>query len=161
MKRMLKDWGLAVIIAGVVFFVFGLLEERPDLPAHAPPFTLADPAGGEIALEDYAGSVLVLNFWASWCGPCRQEVPEFARFHEDHPEVAMLGVAVDSGGAPEVRRAAERFGITYDVAIGTREMVGAYDVSTLPTTVVVGPDGAVRHVTVGTMDQRDLLRAIR
>ena len=161
MKRMFKDWGLAVIIAGVVFFVVGLLEDRPDLPDEAPPFTLTDPAGMEIELADYAGRTLVLNFWASWCGPCRQEVPEFANFHAEHPEVAMLGVAVDSGDAADVARAAERFGITYDVAVGTAAMVGAYDVSTLPTTVVVGPDGAVRHVTVGTMDQRALLRAVR
>lgn len=161
MRRMLKDWGLAVLIAACVFFVVGLFQDRPDLPDEAPAFSVKDPSGREIALSDYEGQTLVLNFWASWCGPCRDEIPEFARFHAEHPEVAMLGVAVDSGEAREVRRAAKRFGITYDVAIGTAGMVSAYDVRTLPTTVVVGPGGRVRHVTVGTMDGEDLIRATR
>lgn len=160
-KRMLKDWGLAVLIAAAVFLVVGLFNRGPDVPDEAPGFTLRDPAGGEIALADYEGRTLVLNFWASWCGPCRQEIPEFVAFHEAHPEVGMLGVAVDSGDAKDVRRAAKRFGITYDVAMGTKPMVGEYGVSTLPTTVIIGPDGQVRDVTVGVMDHADLLRAVR
>ena len=158
---MLKDWGLAVLIAAVVFLVVGLVQDRPDVPDVAPAFTLADPVGGEISLSQFEGRTLVLNFWASWCGPCKQEIPEFARFHEAHPEIGMLGVAVDSGDARAVARAAKRFGIPYDVAIGTKAMVGEYGVNTLPTTVIIGPDGQVRDVTVGAMDHEDLLRAVR
>lgn len=161
MRRMFKDWGLAVLIAAAVFLVVGLLQDRPDVPEQAPAFTLSDPDGRDVSLSAYAGRTLVLNFWASWCGPCKQEVPEFARFHDAHPEIGMLGVAVDSGDAAAVRRAARRFGITYDVALGTKAMVGEYGVRTLPTTVVIGPDGRVRDVTVGVMDHADLLRAVR
>ena len=160
-KRMFKDWGLAVLIAAVVFLAVGVLQDGPDVPDEAPAFTLADLSGGEISLSGYEGRTLVLNFWASWCGPCKQEIPEFARFHAAHPEIAMLGVAVDSGDAQAVGRAAKRFGIPYDVAMGTKAMVGQYGVSTLPTTVVIGPDGQVQGVTVGLMDHEDLLRAVR
>jgi thiol-disulfide isomerase/thioredoxin len=160
-KRMFKDWGLAVLIAAVVFLVVGLVQDGPEVPDDAPAFTLADLSGGEVSLSEYEGRTLVLNFWASWCGPCKQEIPEFARFHAAHPEIAMLGVAVDSGDTKAVKRAAKRFGIPYDVAMGTKAMVGQYGVNTLPTTVIIGPDGQVLDVVVGLMDHEDLLRAVR
>lgn len=158
---MLKDWGLALMIAAAVFLVVGLVQDRPEIPDQAPPFVLATPDGDTVALSDFEGRLLILNFWASWCGPCRQEIPDFSRFHSAHPEVGMLGVAVDSGDAASVRRAAAGLGISYDVVLGTGDMVRQYGVSTLPTTVVIAPDGSVRDVTVGAMAHEDLLRAIQ
>ncbi len=161
MRRLLKDWGIAVVVAALVFLVVSLFRERPDVPDEAPGFTLETVAGASVSLADYRDRTVVLNFWASWCGPCREEIPEFARFHDAHPDVVLLGIAVDSGEKAEVTRAAKRFGINYPVAVGTPDVVAAYGVSTLPTTVVVGPGGAVRHARVGRMDQADLERAIR
>ena len=157
MRRMLKDWGLAVLIAACVFFVVGLFQDRPDLPDEAPTFSVKDPSGREIALSDYDGQTLVLNFWASWCGPCRDENPEFATFHAEHPEVAMLGVAVDQGrGRSAAPRSAS---VSPTTSRSGPRMVSAYDVSTRPRRFRSGRSCAPRH---GRDDGReDLIRATR
>lgn len=158
MKRMLKDWGLALLIAAAVFLVLRLLPRRgqPELPTDAPALSLPALDGGSISLADYQGQTVVLNFWATWCGPCKQEIPAFARFHEEHPEVVMIGVAVDSGTPAAIRSKARQWGITWPIAVEDGSGTAAYDVSVLPTTVIVGPDGAVRGAHVGVMSQGDL-----
>lgn len=163
MKRMLKDWSVALLVAAVVFVVVGWWQTSPQLEVEgsAPGFQLNDLDGNAVDLSSYAGGTVVLNFWASWCGPCKTEVPEFVRFAEAHPDIPVLGLAVDSGDEAAVRRAAKRFGITYPVAIADRRTIQAYKVSTLPTTVVVGPEGELKSARIGTMTYEDLTLAVR
>ena len=103
---MLRDWGLAILIAGAAAWVIGLLWGGPQVPAEAPDLELMSPAGTVVSLDDYRDRTVVLNFWASWCGPCRTEVPELNKLLSSHPEVALVGIAVDSGGPKEVERSA-------------------------------------------------------
>ncbi len=163
MRRFLIDWGSALVIAVVVYLGVGALRSGPaPVPrgATAPDFSIEGLDGASLSRDSLAGKTVVLNFWASWCGPCRAEVPEFVAFAAEHPEVPVIGVAVDSGSKAEVEAAASRFGITYPVAMGDDEMVRAYKVSALPTTVILGPDGALRSATVGGMTQRQLESAV-
>ena len=122
----------------------------PDLPAMAPAFALSDLEGGTVALADLEGRTVVLNFWATWCGPCRVEIPSFVRFARDHPEIAVLGVAVD-GGAEELRRARDDLGIDYPILLANVATLEAYGVRSLPTTVVVRGDGSVRSAHAGML----------
>ncbi len=161
MVRMLKDWTIALLVAAVVFVVVGWFQTRPDLPSEAPEFAIEDLDGETFDLAALQGQTVVLNFWASWCGPCKAEVPEFARFHDDHPEIPVIGLAVNSGDEVAVRRAAETFGINYPVAVADNSTIRAYDVSTLPTTVIVGPAGEVKSARVGSMTYEQLIQAVR
>jgi cytochrome c biogenesis protein CcmG, thiol:disulfide interchange protein DsbE len=162
MKRMFKDWGLALLIAAVVFFLVRLIpnQGQPDLPDQAPGFELSDASGGSLTLADFRGQTVVLNFWATWCGPCRQETPAFAAFHEAHPDVPLIGVVTDAGDPGKVRRTIKTWGITWPDALDDGTASALYDVTVLPTTVIVGPDGQVRSAHVGGLTQRDLESAV-
>ena len=159
MLQRIKDWSIALVIAAVIAFIVGRPSGGPPLSEAAPPVELASLDGDALRLADMNGQTVVVNFWASWCGPCRKEVPEFSRFAKDHPEIAVWGLAVDSGDEPDVRRSAKQFGIDYTVALADSATVRAYGVDDFPTTVVVGPQGTVEHVTIGAMSYAQLERA--
>jgi cytochrome c biogenesis protein CcmG, thiol:disulfide interchange protein DsbE len=162
LPRVLKDWLFAVGVAVVVFSVVRhFTGGQPDLEGQAPELALVDLDGRSLELSALRGQTVVLNFWASWCGPCRTEVPELSRFAHAHPDIVVLGLAVDSGTAEEVRASAESLGMDYRVALADAATTRAYDVSVLPTTVVVGPDGEVRRTRVGGLDFEDLVAAVR
>lgn len=151
-RRILR-WGRDLLAAAAVFLlastVLGWLR-APDLPDEAPAFVLPDLQGQAVSLEEFRGQTVVLNFWATWCGPCRVEIPAFSRFARNNPDIPVLGIAVD-GSVGQLRRAKADFGIDYPVLVGDQDTTAAYGAYTLPTTVVVGPDGHVESVHVGLM----------
>lgn len=147
--RYLKDWGVALLLAAALYAFVGWLR-APDLPETAPNFTLTTLAGETVELESLRGQTVVLNFWATWCGPCRTETPTFSAFADEHPEIPVLGIATD-GDAETLRAAAEALGITYPVLRADEATAEAYQITTIPTTVVVEPDGSISTVHVGMM----------
>ncbi|MBM76131.1 MAG: hypothetical protein CMK59_12080 [Proteobacteria bacterium] len=157
--RYLGDWGVAIIFTALGFWLIS--EWRaPSLPEQAPGWTLMNLEGKEVSLSDYKGQTVVLNFWAHWCGPCQMEIPAFSSFSKQHPEVAVLGISVD-GSLNEVRQHAKRLKIDYPVLLGTHEVQREYQVSTLPTTVVIDKVGKVQDVHVGIMLEAQLEWAIK
>lgn len=161
-RRILR-WGRDLLAAAAVFLVLSSVLgwlRAPDLPEEAPAFTLRDLDGHVVSLADYRGRTVVLNFWATWCGPCRAEIPAFSRFARKNPEIPVLGIAVD-GSVGQLRRAKTDFGIDYPVLVGDADTVSAYGAHTLPTTVVVGPEGQVEAVHVGLMTPPQLWWATR
>jgi thiol-disulfide isomerase/thioredoxin len=157
MQRM-KDWMAALAIGIAIALVFQNMDNKPNIPDQAPSFSLTDLQGNRLALDEMRGQTVVVNFWASWCGPCKTEIPDFSRFAQEHPDIAVLGLAVDSGDTSDVRRSAQRLGIDYTVALADQSTVQSYDISAFPTTIIVGPDGDVAHIQVGAMTYRDLTR---
>ena len=160
LPRWAKDWGVALLVAGVVFVFVGGLGHKPDLPEYAPDFAVETMEGELIELSSLTGRVVVLNFWASWCGPCKEEAPDFSRFAESNPNISVLGLAVDSGSKEQVQRSADAMGITFPTGIATRELKAAYDVQVLPTTVIIAPDGRVSRAHSGTLSFRALSAAV-
>jgi len=157
---MLKDWALALTMGVAIFMAIQWLQPKPQLPEIAPDFQVQTVDGDLISLSALRGRPVVINFWASWCGPCQQETPAFNRFHKANPDIPMVGLAVDSGNASKVRRTAKQWGIEYPVAVATGSLQSTYDISTLPTTIIVAPDGKVADIHVGMMSERQLARAI-
>ncbi len=151
MLRYARDWGISIAIAVLVYLAIGWFRPKPDLPDEAPDFTLQDLDGSSVTLSDYRGQTVVLNFWATWCGPCRTEIPAFSEFADENPDVVVLGVATD-GDAKSLRRAAEELKISYPVLIDSQGVSSRlYKVNTIPTTVVIDPEGRFGTIHVGIM----------
>ncbi len=142
------------IVVGLVLAWF-LIQRRGigdllETGTPAPAFNLKTMAGTSVSLEDYRGKTVMLQFWATHCGPCRREVPALNEvYRELGPGDAVL--AIDSGGEGEerIRAFMTEEGVEYPVAIGTVEMVDRYQVNALPTIYIVGPDGMIRSRDIG------------
>lgn len=131
----------------------------------APEFTLPDTEGQTHRLRDYRGQVVVLNFWATWCPPCREEMPAMERLHE---QVAGTGIAVVAINVGEDEDTIFRFTGDYPVTfplLMDREgtIVEEYPVIGLPTTYIIDPAGIIRHRAVGTRewDAPEVVRELR
>lgn len=114
--------------------------------------------GGNFSLSEHLdrdGRPLVLNLWASWCLPCRAEIPEIDAFAADHPDVMVLGVAVQDT-EPAAIEFAEELSPRYPLGIADPSFEAAYPRIGLPATYVIGSDGRVDEVFNGILDRETL-----
>lgn len=126
--------------------------------ATAPPFTIKTLAGDELSLEKLKGRVVVINFFASWCGPCAYEAPVLQRLYLKYREggVEFVGIAVQD--SPEaVSGFVKEHGWTLPVGLDRNDAIsGAYNVFGVPKTCVVGKDGRMAYEHMGTITEEDL-----
>jgi peroxiredoxin len=130
----------------------------------APDFRLTTLAGAPLTLDSLRGRVVLLNFWATWCPPCRVEMPGFQDVHDEHQAdgFVVLGVSTDQGGRATVRDFLREQGITYPVAMATGEMVNAYGgARVLPTSFLIDREGRIRHEVRGYFAEVALRQAVR
>lgn len=135
----------------------------------APDFTLPSLGGENVRLQEQRGRVVMINFWASWCGPCREEMPHLSRLYEKYRASGFTVLAINIDEDPhKAARLAQQLGMRFPVLLDTGKQVSrTYDLSAMPSTVLVDRDGRVRHVHRGYRDGyaetydrqiRDLLR---
>ncbi|HWC05598.1 MAG TPA: TlpA disulfide reductase family protein [Methylomirabilota bacterium] len=107
-------------------------------------FSVTTPDGGSLALTDLKGKVVLLNFWATWCEPCREEMPALERLSRTYREggLAVLAVSVDREGAPVVRTFLKRHGLTFRIGLDPEQTLARlYRVWALPSTIILGRQG--------------------
>lgn len=116
-------------------------------------FDLENVAGGRIKLSDQQGKVVVFNFWATWCGPCIQEMPMFQEYHEKYPDLVMIGINEEET-ADQVRTFLEKMPLTYYMLLDPDTKVAADNrVVLLPTTIFVDEKGEIRFRHYGVMSE--------
>jgi cytochrome c biogenesis protein CcmG/thiol:disulfide interchange protein DsbE len=165
---------LAAFAATVL--LFGLLVEgcstssvraasvKPDKERHqAPEFALKDADGKVVHLADYKGKVVLLDFWATWCGPCKIEIPWFMELQRANKDKGfeVLGVAMDDEGWETVKPFLADLGVNYRVVMGndhTAQMYGGVDA--LPTTFLIDRAGKIAAVHVGLASKKDFVDGV-
>jgi thiol-disulfide isomerase/thioredoxin len=118
----------------------------------APDFVLKTPDGKEVSLAGLKGKVVLLDFWATWCGPCKAAMPSIQKLHEKYERkpVAILGVNTwEQGAANVAQKYMEKNKFTYGLLLKGDDLAKAYGLSGIPTLVLIGPDGKIIHIGVG------------
>jgi thiol-disulfide isomerase/thioredoxin len=127
---------------------------RPWTGGATPPLALQDLQGRTHALEDYRGKVVLINFWATWCGPCREEMPSINQLRAALAGQPFAVLAVNLGETePRIRRFLEQVPLDFTVLLDRDSAAGkAWRARVLPMSFLVGPDGRVRYAVVGEYD---------
>ncbi len=161
LKRLLA-LGLMLIGAGLVIGVAILLYVRnrpsevgfPRVGSKLADFRLSDLQGKQVSLASLSGQTVLINVWATWCPPCREEMPMLVEYARRNPKgVTILGIN-DGETREEAAAFAQQFGMTFPVLLDVNSRyLDAILVDNLPTTILVGPDGVVRAIHVGLMSE--------
>jgi peroxiredoxin len=162
---------LSAAVASAVLSVYLVSPTRWPVGAKAvtgrkaaPDFTLEDAKGQPVRLADYKGKVVLLNFWATWCGPCKVEIPWFMDFERSYRDrgFAVLGVSMDDDGWQAVKPylAAQR--VNYRIALGNDRVSELYGgIDSLPTTVLIDREGRVASVHLGLVSRNECAKEIQ
>ena len=124
----------------------------------APNFTLKDVDGKTVKLSDYKGKVVLLNFWATWCGPCKFEIPWFIEFQKKYKDqgFTVIGVSVDDDGWTSVKPYLEAKQMNYPVVVSDEAVNTMYGgIESLPTTFVLDKDGKIANTHVGLVSKKE------
>jgi peroxiredoxin len=155
-------------------YLYKILTKQPEANAAAqamvskkvPEFTLPDLDGKTRNIREWDGSVIVLNFWATWCPPCRKETPMFVELQESLGErgLQFVGVAIDD--AAKVQDFMDTYGVNYPMMIGSEDAIEVAKkygnkFGALPYTVIIDRQGTIAHVTRGELKREVAERTIR
>jgi cytochrome c biogenesis protein CcmG/thiol:disulfide interchange protein DsbE len=126
-------------------------------------FSLPDENGDQVALSDFRGKVVVLDFWATWCPPCRKEIPGFVQLQKKYPDdVAVVGVSLDQEGWKKVSPFMEQNDINYTIVLGDESVTRKYGgINGIPTTFVIDGEGVIRDVHVGYAEPAVFEKAVK
>lgn len=133
-------------------------KEKVDVGSIAPDFVLNDLNGKKIQLSDYAGKGVFLNFWGTWCEPCKREMPYIERQYQYYKNHGVEVLAINVGESNlAVENFKEQYGLTFPILLDKKmEVLNAYGVDPLPTTFLIDKNGKVVKIITGSMTERDV-----
>lgn len=165
LTRFLHNFGrvqLVFIALGVAWLAITAFTAQPAQSAPiqlaqkgfmAPDFSLLDTAGQETSLADFKGQAVILNFWATWCPPCKAEMPDLQKAYTLQKEQGLVIIGINRTDQDDPAEAAafiQNYGLTFPILLDpTGKVAQAYQVSALPTTIFIRPDGIIHKVIVG------------
>lgn len=157
MSRPLLAIALACLLSSACSLPMGRSSIKAESERKAAPnFSLKDSGGKTVQLSDYRGKVVLLNFWATWCGPCKMEIPWFIDFERELKDqgFAVIGVSMDDEGWQAVRPFVSEEGINYRVLLANDSIGELYGgIDSLPTTFVIDREGRVAAVHIGLVSK--------
>jgi cytochrome c biogenesis protein CcmG/thiol:disulfide interchange protein DsbE len=150
----------------VLFLCVGCADEKESdaaLNGQAPDFTLKDLQGKKVQLKNMRGKVVLINFFATWCAPCRQEIPDFIRLYQQYRErgFEIIGIGLDMEGETVLRPFSEQLRVPYPVVVGTRKVVVDYgNITGVPTSFFIDRDGKIADRFIGMRPRKVLEKNI-
>ncbi len=156
--KFLSSISLFAAALAAALFVLPLRAD-PVTPAQpAPGWTLKDVNGQPVSLSQFKGKVVVLDFWATWCPPCRSEIPGYVKLEKKYKDkgLVIIGVSVDQDGPAVVKKFVADFHMNYPVVMADDSIVQAYgNPDAIPTTFIIDRTGKIRDKKVGAMETAD------
>jgi peroxiredoxin len=164
---------LVVAILGMLAFGKYAAQQRKHGPIKlvgnvqgvaAPDFSLTSLDGRRVKLSDYRGKTVLLNFWATWCPPCKVEMPWFADLQKQYAKdgLVVLGIAMDDSEPASIAKFASQMGVNYQVLLGTDQVSDDYgDVQYLPTTFYISRNGTIVDKMTGLLERKDIEDAVK
>lgn len=165
LSKVSRKWGmfnLVVAALSILWIIFSTTSAQqsditfnqiPQKGFSAPDFLLQDLSGQEIKLKDYRGQAIILNFWATWCPPCKAEMPDLEQVNLQYQSKGLVVIGInrtDQENYSEVPEFIVTNKITFPILLdSTGEIAQEYDVSALPTTFFIFPDGIIHKVIIG------------
>jgi len=125
---------------------------RGEVGSQAPEFQLPDLSGATVASSHFKGKVVILDFWATWCPPCKEEIPHLVRLQSKYRDqgLEIVGLSLDAGGAKDVKPFADEHDVNYTMLIANEETAKAYgNINAIPTTFVLDRDGKIVQRFIG------------
>src|SRR5690606_9773304 len=125
-----------------------------EIGNRAPDFEIETLEGKNVSLSDFRGKPVMLNFWATWCPPCRQEMPDMEEFHKENDVVVIAVNLLDTEmNQDAVKKFVDEFGLTFDVGLdGDGEVSVQYRINPIPTTFMIDSNGIIQHKSYGAMN---------
>ncbi len=143
-----------LLALSLAFTAFALLRAEPVPAAPAPAWQLKDVDGKVVSSEQFKGKVVVLDFWATWCGPCRMEIPGYVELQKKYGKdgLVIVGVSLDSDRHADqtVKNFVQKYGVSYQIVMGDDEVQAAFGgMDAIPTTFIIDRNGQIRDRKVG------------
>lgn len=154
---------LALSLLLLIFFPI-VEAQNDEETTKAPSLILKDTRGRTLRFDDYRGKVVLLNFWAMWCAPCRAEMPDLVKWQRKYrgSGLRVIGVTYPPTELAKVRRFIRRIRVNYPVVIGSKETKSLFDAGeTLPFTVIIDRDGNVRGRVEGFMPEDEFEEKVK
>ena len=152
-----------VLLLFVITLFIGCTNRSERTANAASDFILQDMDGKKVDLADFKGKPVLLDFWATWCPPCRDAIPAIEKLHKTYSGkgLVVLGISLDQGGWDDVKSFIAEYGITYPVLKGTEEVAAQYKVRTIPMLVIVDKEGKIYKRYLGFGDDQQLEKDIK
>lgn len=153
---------LTILVLAIVFAIYtNFSKDKRDMLKvgdEAPDFSLIDLDGESHQLSSYKGQGVFLNFWGTWCAPCKKEMPVMGRQYQVYKDQGVQILAVNIAESKlKVQTFADEYGMTFPTLIDTNKSVmQAYNVKPLPTTLLISPEGTVEKIITGEMSEYDI-----
>lgn len=156
------------LFALIAFLAIGMLDaaslKKEKDRKRAPDVELQDASGTTVRISDFKGKVVLLNFWATWCGPCTTEIPWFIEWAEKHKKdgFVVLGVSMDEEGWTPVKPFLEKHKVNYPIVLGSKRAAYLYgDVEELPLTFLIDRDQRVAAIHLGLAKRKEVENQIK
>ncbi|MDA2922116.1 TlpA family protein disulfide reductase [Patescibacteria group bacterium AH-259-L07] len=150
----MKKTVLGILVLMVLFGGLTIAQDAVEKGKSAPDFTLEDLKGNKVSLSDFKGKVILLNFWATWCPPCRAEMPSMERLYQEFKDSSLVVVAVSWGDAKKkVKKFVQKNNLTFVMLLDPKkETKKKYPSRYIPYSIIIDQDGIVKNTILGSKE---------
>ncbi|MCK4417036.1 MAG: TlpA family protein disulfide reductase [Candidatus Latescibacteria bacterium] len=135
--------------------------QAAETAKRAPDFSATDLEGKKVSLSDFRGKVVLLDFWATWCPPCREEIPELQKIFDEYKDKGLVIIGASSESSEKIRQFKQKMGISYPLLKVATKVFSAYQVRGIPTTYIIDKKGYIQHREVGFAPGRGIEERFR